>query len=132
MLRISLVCAALAACGGGDDGGNPPTPDSAPPTDGPAQVATVMTVTCDGTEAATVESTGGFRFSPNNVTIAKDMVVKFVSGASHNVIPGTAPSDPGLTVPGFGATGCLKFTATGVFNFRCSPHAFMTGAVTVN
>ena len=91
-----------------------------------------MTVTCDGSELFTVESTGGFRFSPNNVTIPKDGVVKFESGSNHNVIPGAAPTDPGLRISAFGATGCLKFTATGTFNFRCQPHSSMTGSIIVN
>ncbi len=91
-----------------------------------------MTVTCDGTEAAEVETTGGFRFSPNAVTITVGQVVKFTSGSTHNVIPGAAPTDSGLSLPAFGATGCLKFTAAGMFKYRCQPHSSMTGTVTVN
>lgn len=128
MFRTIFLCLALTACGGGDD----PAPADSAPTDGAAPVATVETVTCDGTEAATVSSVAAFAFSPNNVTISKDQVVKFISGTQHNVFPGAAPTDPGLKIPTIGATGCLKFTATGVFKFKCQPHPSMTGAVTVN
>ena len=130
MLRSLALCSLIACGGGGTD--DPAPTDSAPPTDTPAQVATVETVTCDGTEVQTVSSVDAFAFSPNNVTIQKDQVVKFISGTAHNVIPGTSPTDPGLKIAAFGATGCLKFTAIGQFNFRCQPHAFMTGTVTVN
>jgi plastocyanin len=128
MTRLLVLCLALSACGGGGGGD-----DDDVPADSNDTPATVMTVTCDGTEAAEIESTGGFRFSPNAVTIQKDQVVKFISGSNHNVIPGSAPTDPGLKIPAFGATGCLKFTATGQFNFVCQPHSSsMKGTVTVN
>ncbi len=129
MTRSIFLCLAIAACGGGGD----PTPaDSAAPTDGAAPVATVMTVTCDGTESATTSSEAQFAFDPPNVTIAVGQVVKFISGGPHNVIPGAAPTDPGLRLPTKGATGCLKFTAAGTFNFKCEPHPSMKGSVTVN
>lgn len=130
--RAFALIISLTACGGGGGDDPLPTDSASNPSDGPAPVATVETVTCDGTESASIESTGGFRFSPNNVTITVGQVVKFTSGPNHNVIPGKAPTDPGLKISGFGATGCLKFTAAGQFNFRCQPHSSMTGTVTVN
>ena len=49
--------------------------------------------------------------------------------STHNVSPSPG-NDAGLTV-GFGATGCLMFTAPGTYKFTCSVHGFQ-GTVTVN
>jgi plastocyanin len=49
---------------------------------------------------------------------------------THNVVPTTTMSDPGLNVP-FGGTKCLMFTKPGTFKFKCAPHGF-SGTVTVN
>jgi len=126
MSRMLVLCFALSACGGG--GGDD---DDTPTPDGPAPSATVMSVTCDGTEAAEVETTGGFRFSPMAVTITVDQVVKFTNSSSHSVVPGAAPTDSGLRA-GFGTSTCLKFTTAGTFNYKCNPHSSMTGTITVN
>ena len=118
----------LVACGGSSEP-PPGNPDGAPGVDAPP--ATVVEVTpCTG-ESATVESTGGFRFMPNAVTITAGQIVKFTSGGSHNVIPVFPNSDSGLNV-GFGATKCLRFTQAGTYNYRCQPHPSMTGTITVN
>jgi plastocyanin len=90
-----------------------------------------MAVPCDGTELGHVESTGGFRFSPNNVTISVGQLVDFTNPNEHSVVPGAAPTDSGLKAPK-GTKTCLKFTAAGQFNFKCSPHSSMTGTITVN
>jgi plastocyanin len=129
MLRSFVLCS-LVACGGGGTDDPAPT-DTAPPTDTPAQVSTVMAVPCDGTELGHVESTGGFRFSPNNVTISVGQLVDFTNPNEHSVVPGAAPTDSGLKAPK-GTKTCLKFTAAGQFNFKCSPHSSMTGTITVN
>lgn len=112
------------ACGGGGDGDDTPTPDG-------NSTATVMSVTCDGSEVAEVETTGGFRFSPDAVTITVGQVVKFTNASNHSVVPGAAPTDSGLRA-GFGTSTCLQFTTAGTFNYKCNPHSSMTGSVTVN
>ncbi|MBS1123680.1 MAG: Copper binding protein, plastocyanin/azurin family [Deltaproteobacteria bacterium] len=128
--RISLVMLlAVAACGGGDPA---PAGVDAPAggVDAPAAVATVTEVTpCTG-ETITVETTGGFRFSPKDSTITVNQIVKFVNDPTHDVAPSGSMTDSGLRV-GFGATKCLKFTKAGTFNFKCTPHGF-TGSITVN
>ena len=124
MTRLLVLSLALTACGGGGDGD--PTPDSPPPAN-----ATVMSVTCDDTEAAEVETTGGFRFAPQAVTITVGQVVKFTNSAQHSVVPGASPTDPGMQA-GFNKSTCLKFTEAGTFNYKCSPHSSMTGTITVN
>ena len=127
--RVSIVLSGvlLSACGGGTD-------DPAGASDAPASVdaapASVVEVTpCTG-ETATVESTGGFRFSPSAVTITTNQIVKFINRADHDVAPTSASTDSGLRV-GFGATKCLRFTKAGTFNYKCTPHGF-TGSITVN
>lgn len=125
MTRSLVLCLALAACGGGGD--DPPA-DS--PAAGDAPPATVMSVTCDGTEPE-VETTGGFRFSPMAVTITAGQAVKFTNATNHSVVPGASPTDSGLRAT-FGTSTCLKFTVAGTFNYKCSPHSSMTGTITVN
>jgi plastocyanin len=131
--RVSFAAlfVALGACGGsggGDDDGG----DDAPGIDAPAQQATVIEVSpCPAMPDADVESTGGFRFSPDAVTISQGQVVRFTNRADHSIVPVFPDSDPGLKV-GFGATTCLQFTKAGTFNYRCNPHSSMTGTITVN
>src|SRR6187200_2501705 len=104
--RFSLCLLMIAACGGGG-GDDPPAGVDAPPgNDTDAPPATVVEVTCPGGEAASVESTGGFRFSPDAVTITVGQVVKFTNASNHSIVPVFPDSDPGLKV-GFGATTCL-------------------------
>lgn len=122
-----------AACGGDDS----PAPRDAG-TDGklvdanlvdaaPDAFQSVVTVTCAGTEPTI--ATSGFAYSPNTLTINQGEAVKFVMPSSHNVVPSTTGSDPGLSVP-FSTTRCLQFNMTGTFGFFCGPHGF-TGSVTV-
>ena len=118
---ICLVLAAAGACKSDDPEGDV----DAPPT------GTIMTVACDGSEVMTIESTGGFRFMPNNATITVGQSIKFTNGPSHSIVPTGSNPDDGFKV-GFGATACLKFTVAGTFDYRCNPHTSMTGAITVN
>lgn len=127
MKRSLVLCLALVACGGG---GDDPPGDSAPAGDAPP--ATVMSVTCDGTETIEVETTGGFRFSPMNASVPVGGVVKFTNSSQHSVVPGANPTDSGLRA-GFGTSTCLKFTVAGEFNYKCNPHTTtMLGKVMVN
>jgi plastocyanin len=125
MKRSLVLCLALVGCGGG---GDDPPGDSAPAGDAPP--ATVMSVTCDGTEVEEIETTGGFRFSPNDITIAVGDVVKVTNNGQHSMVPGASPTDSGLRAT-FSTSTCLKFTAVGTFNYKCNPHSSMTGKVTV-
>lgn len=125
MKRLMLVLA-MAACGG-DDGATTPTPDAM----GSGSANKVVEVTCPTTADAMVTvSSGGTMFVPMAQTVPVMAVVKFVMTPTHNVAPNSqTTTDPGLNV-GFGATKCLKFTATGTFGFFCSAHSF-AGTITV-
>ncbi len=127
--RISIMMMlAVAACGGSDD---PPAGVDAPVNNGvDAAAATVVEVSPCAGETLVVESTGGFRFAPKDTTITVGQIIKFEMGSTHDVAPTSAMTDSGLRV-GFGATKCLKFTAAGKFNYKCTPHGF-TGSVQVN
>jgi plastocyanin len=126
-----VICAALlAACGGSDNTSidAPAGQHDAPPT------ASVQTVTCPATPAATV-MTSGFMFAPMTTTITQGQVVQFVMPSTHDVVPGHVPadsalSDPGLTV-NFSETKCLMFTQSGMYGFHCGPHSF-NGTIVVN
>lgn len=123
----------LVEPGRGDDDSPPPSDAIEPPVDAESPdalpPATVFEVPC-GTESAFVESTGGFRFAPNEVTVIVGQSVQFMNASSHSIVPAFPDSDAGLRV-GFGATTCLQFTNPGTFNYRCNPHSSMTGVVTV-
>jgi plastocyanin len=127
MKRIAIAALLLVGCG--DDGGGTTTPD-AKMID--ARVNTVVEVGCPATPDATfTEMDTSNSFSPTSASIPLNGIVKFVTSASHNVVPNPlVNTDPGITV-GFNMTKCLKFTASGTFGFMCQPHGF-TGSVTVN
>jgi plastocyanin len=144
MRQLVLVPVMLLAACGGDDGGTSPIDAKgidakvidAPVVD--AQIvdapidaaATVVAVTCPTDPVPPTITTGSNVFTPDNVTIAQDEIVKFVMPSIHNVVPDTTlPTDPGLRVD-FNETKCLQFTALGTFNFKCQPHGFK-GHVTV-
>jgi plastocyanin len=124
--RVSLALL-VAACGGSD-----PAPGGADAPDNgvDAAPATIMTVAC-GNEVESIESTGGFRFMPNNATITAGQSIEFINGPSHSIVPAGATPDNGFRV-GFGATTCLMFTQPGTYQYRCNPHTSMTGTITVN
>ncbi|MBA3820052.1 MAG: hypothetical protein H0X17_14250 [Deltaproteobacteria bacterium] len=138
-LAIALVL--LAGCSEDDK----PTVDAAPgvqdaaadapnpPLDAPV-AATVVTVDCATVTPVmtvmTMENPRGF--TPSAITIGVNDVVRFQPADSHNVVPNSMlPSDPGLRSGALGAVACLRFTATGMFNYQCQPHPTMKGRVTV-
>jgi plastocyanin len=126
---------AAGACGGDDelqrdaavsDGLHDSLAIDAPPD--AAQF--VMEVSCTGSELTIVTENNMFDYIPMMRTIDQNDVLRFDMSSTHNVVPTASGSDPGLVV-GFSQTKCLKFTATGVFTFRCTSHDFV-GTVTVN
>ena len=126
LVRASLALLfTLAACSDSSS-----TPDAASQSD--AAAATVTTVTCPATPAATVTATDGIdtTFSPKMTSITVGQVVKFTMPSTHNVVPNPpSMTDPGLMV-NFNETKCLMFTKAGTFSFKCGPHSF-AGTVTV-
>ena len=119
MVRFSLFGLAalvLGACGS-DSAKTPDAPES------DARPATVMTVTCPSSPAATViTSDMADAYSPMMTMITQGQVVEFMTSTTHNVVP-DAGGDPGLVVD-FHTTGCLMFTQTGTFGFHCEIHLF--------
>lgn len=125
MLRKSFaLLITLTACGGSSD-----TPDAARQID--AATASVMAVTCPAAPAASITAIDSdiTTFMPKAATISIGQVVKFTMPGTHNVVPNTTMSDPGLVVD-FRETKCLMFTRAGTFGFHCVPHGF-SGTVTV-
>jgi plastocyanin len=122
--RALFLVLACAACG---DDGNATQADAKQP-DAPA--STVVRVDpCPMMVNATVTTTG-LAYSPMMTMISQGQVVKFDITAGHDVTPLPPMTDAGLVVPGM-STRCYRFTATGTFNFKCTPHGF-TGSVVVN
>ena len=127
MLRLlGGLAIVLAACGGDDGGGAADAPK-----EGAANTVSEVSP-CPGTPDAvvTTENTS-FAYMPQATTITQGQVVQFVLSSDHDVAPNTqVNTDPGLRV-NFGQTKCLRFTATGTFGYKCTPHGFV-GTVTVN
>jgi plastocyanin len=76
--------------------------------------------------------TVGDSFSPNSVTIAAGGTVAWtISGDDHNVtFTGAAP--PGGNIPTTGSgTISRSFPTAGRYDYFCTRHSGMTGAVTV-
>jgi len=132
---LGILCLALAGCGGGgssDGGGTTP---------GAVTVVDCSTIT----PAATVTATGSSTFSPQNVTIPVNDVVRWISASNvfHSVTSGivtggtvtTATPDGKFDQPlsSNGSTVCLKFTTAGTYNYYCTQHYMMgmKGVVTV-
>jgi plastocyanin len=118
---------ALAACGGDDA---PAKMDSGMGSGSGSGANKVTTVTCSGTPMTVTVVDGTDAYMPMSTTITAGQMVEFKTSVTHNVIPGLAPSDPGLMV-GFSADVCLKFSTAGTYNFVCQNHGFK-GTIVVN
>ena len=122
-----VLAVVLNSCGGGGYGGGGGTAMT---------IATVQVVACPvggTTDISIVDSTAA-GFSPASVPVPVNTTVKWTN---NDLVQHTVTS---TTVPLYGsfnatvnpaATVCLKFTAAGAFNYRCSLHPVMTGLVTV-
>ena len=72
-------------------------------------------------------------FNPNAVDLAAGGTVTWTfGGVTHNVTfdakAGAPPKIPNTS----NANGTATFTSAGTFNYHCTIHPFMTGAVTVH
>ena len=81
--------------------------------------------------ASRVTATNGFAFDPNAVTIpVGDTIYYTFQTIQHNVVfdtQGSPANVPNTT----SATVKRKFETSGTFNYHCSIHPSMTGAITV-
>jgi plastocyanin len=120
-MRKRLLAAFVASCGGGSS--SPPPPDVAVPN-------VELLSPCPATVDATILDSPS-TFVPAMVTIPKPGFVKFTINAEHFVIPHqTLATDPLIDVPR-GQTKCLRFNASGEYNFVCGVHGF-AGKIIVN
>jgi plastocyanin len=92
-------------------------------------------VTCppSGTTDVTIQN---FSFTPQNVTISANGIVKWTNnGTTHTVTSGTSSIPDGTFSSGnlgTGATVCVQFPATGTYNYYCNIHPYnMIGSVVV-
>jgi len=125
LLVVSCFAMAAAACGGGDGG---TTTDAPSGSDAAASNIEVVDP-CAGETVTVTAPNSANSFMPKDSTISVGQIVKFEMDTFHDVGPLSGSDDPGLKV-GLGKTVCLKFTAAGTYNFRCTIHGF-TGSVTV-
>jgi plastocyanin len=72
----------------------------------------------------------GFSFQPGNVTIRQGGTVTWTNNdnVAHTV---TFSDNTGSAQLQQGGTYSRQFNTTGVYNYRCSIHPYMTGVVTV-
>ena len=160
-LALAMSALVLGACGGSD---NAATNDTATAGADTAAGATGAQATPPGTAAAVtgtvheirmVGDAQGFRFEPNNITIAQGDGVKFimVSGAPHNVAfenvaeAARAQLDANIPEaekqgelqtryyqnPGEEVTISFANVPAGAYNYVCVPHSAMNmrGTITV-
>lgn len=105
----------LTACG--SSGGSSTPPDAAVPN------VAVLSPCPAAVDATIVDSPT--MFVPSMVTIPKPGFVKFTINAEHYVIPHqTLATDAELTIAR-GETKCLRFNASGEYNFVCGVHGFV-------
>lgn len=97
--------------------------------DAPPAASIVRVDPCPATPDATVITMSANMYMPMATTITQGQVVKFTMNAAHDVAPLSA-SSTGLVVP-LGGERCYRFTMTGNYTFKCTPHGF-TGSITVN
>lgn len=117
----AILLAASLACGGGGGGNGgvtqppPPPPPPASPPSGSA------TVTLDASS-----------FSPSQATITRNGTVTWsnTSGIVHNVTFTSSGSPENIDNHSSGSNQ-RAFATAGTFNYGCTLHAGMTGAVTV-
>lgn len=89
------------------------------------------------TQVTTVEMSANNQFSPQQVRVKKDDIVRWEwTGGPHNVVSGSACSPDGVFASGPAATkGSFerKFDTVGTFPYYCEPHCSMgmTGEVVV-
>lgn len=124
---FALISIAGAACGGDDTAAKMDSGNGSGSGSGGNKVTTV---TCSGTPPVVTVVDGTDAYMPMSTTITAGSMVEFKTSVTHNVIPGLAPTDPGLMV-GFSADVCLKFSTAGTYNFICQNHGFK-GTITVN
>lgn len=111
----ALLAVLVISCGGGSS--EPPPPDM------PVPKVEVLSP-CPATVDATIADSPTM-FVPSMVTIPKPGFVKFTINAEHFVIPHqTLSTDAALDVPR-GQTKCLRFNASGEYNFVCGVHGFV-------
>ena len=105
---ITLLALALAACGSDD-----PAP------------------TQNNNDNKTV-TMGATSFSPTTLTVPRNSVVTWsnTSGVAHNVTWTSAGSPANITDHTSGST-TRSFSTAGTFNYSCTNHAGMNGAVVV-
>lgn len=112
---MALGLIVIAACGGSNHGTNPCTDCGGGPL----------------VHAARVTATSGLAFDPNAVTIAAgDTIYYTFQGVQHNVVFDT-PGNPGNVPNSQSQTVKRQFLTAGTFNYHCSIHPSMTGAITV-
>jgi plastocyanin len=114
-----MVAGAVLACGGGGDGGGGITNPPPNPPNPPSATASV--------------TLGAASFNPSSVTITRNGTVTWnnTSGVDHNVTFASTTGAPANVGTHNSGTNQRTFGTAGTFNYSCTLHGGMNGAVVV-
>lgn len=96
----------------------------------------MLTATTQQNEVVTVTMKNS-QFSPQKITIKPGTTVKWVNEDTvrHNVVAANENDTSGLPADnalfGKGGTYQYTFNTVGTFDYKCTPHPFMTGTIEV-
>jgi plastocyanin len=121
-LCLVAIVLTVASCGGGGDKSTGPTANSNPDTFGGSATATLVDVNMPG-----------LVYNPNRISIAQGGTVRFIfTAVAHDVRFNGAAGAPADIQVVSNQTVTRTFANKGTFDFVCTLHAGMTGAVTVH
>jgi plastocyanin len=126
MAMLVLFCVSLAGCSGGGS------------SNGGGTATLVQLVTCpSGTGSTQNVSITDFKFTPSNLPITVNSIVKWTNNTAsttHTVTSTTVPTNGSFDSGNLtaGSSVCYQFTAAGTYQYWCSIHTtLMEGTVVV-
>ena len=107
-----------------------PTPT---PTPSASATATASASASTDTTSPVNVTISGYAFAPTSITIKKGTTVTWTNQDSvkHTVTTTSGNGGPSSDLFGKGETFSYTFNDAGTYAYKCTPHPYMTGTVTV-